>query len=82
MNTNNWHIKKVCLNTCFFIVENKHLALLKNFQVPHLKSITIVDNEIYALTTNKKIMVIDLVSDTRKFLSESEASALTYFNDV
>jgi hypothetical protein len=82
MNANNWHIKKVCLNTCFFIVENKHLDTLKKFQVPHLKSITIVDDEIYALTKSKKIMVIDLVSDTRKFLTESEALALTYFNDV
>ena len=82
MNDSNWRIKKVCLNTCFFVLENQELNTLKQFQVPHLKSIEIVDNEIYALTKNKKVMVIDLISDNRKFLSQSEISTLNYFKEI
>jgi hypothetical protein len=70
-----WKIKKVCVETCFFIITNQ----LKNkdylYQVPDLESLALVDDSVFVTTKSNKILHIDLISEKRKFVKS--ASILT-----
>ena len=70
-----WKIKKICVDTCFFIVTNQLKKKDYLYQVPDLKSLALVGDSVFVTTKSNKILHIDLISEKRKFVKS--ASVLT-----
>jgi len=75
-NDSRWQLQEIDNKKAIFTIMDTLAHKTRSYHVPFLRNVEISNHLVVAYTSNSKAMQLDLVKETRRFLSPSELEAI------
>lgn len=81
-NDTRWELLQVSIKDERFTILDKLAKKKRNYHVPNLLHVELMQQVVYIFTSNSKIMQLNLQSATRQFLSAAQLKYLTHVQKI